>query len=216
MFIHEPLPLQKRKQNEEFDQHRPLSKIFSHRTFMSNVLIYSFATAVMFAYIASSPFVFQDHFRISPLQYSILFGMNALALTLGSLLASRFEDQEKVLQIGASGLMVMAVITVIVLFSGSSFAFFESSLFVMFLFNGLVYPSSTTLALESNRENAGTASAILGAMSFLFGGIVSPLVGIGQILYGISIAIIVCSSMVFLLVMYRMMLRRKQWVMNNQ
>ena len=159
--------------------------------------------AVMFAYISSSPFIFQEHYKLSPLIYSICFGINALALTLGSILSSRFKNQERALQLGASGLIFMAVVTVIVLFTDISYIFFESAIFIMFLFNGLIYPSATTLALESNRQNAGTASAILGAMSFLFGGIISPLVGLGNILYSTSIGIILCASIAFFLVLQR-------------
>ena len=43
-------------------------------------------------------------------------------------------------------------------------------------------------------ESPGVASAIFGAVSFLFGGIVSPLVGIGEIIQTSSILIIVCAA----------------------
>ena len=43
-------------------------------------------------------------------------------------------------------------------------------------------------------ESPGAASAIFGAVSFLFGGIVSPLVGIGEIIHTSSILIIACAA----------------------
>jgi MFS transporter, DHA1 family, multidrug resistance protein len=88
---------------------------------------------------------------------------------------------------------------VMILLSGAPFIYFEASIFIMFIFNGIIYPSSTTLALESSPNNAGTASSILGAMSFLFGGIISPLVGLGNILDSTSIGIITCSFITALL-----------------
>jgi len=203
--LKESLPKVKRNANSSSNFAKDILTTLSNKTYLSNVLIYAFSTSVMFAYISSSPFIFQEHYKISPLVYGIFFGTNAVALTLGALFSSRFRNQEKALQLGAFGLIFMSVITVISLFSGVSYIFFEASIFVMFMFNGLIYPSSTMLALESSRRNLGTASAILGAMSFLFGGIVSPLVGLGDILYSTSIAIVLCSGIVFLLILPRIL-----------
>ncbi len=157
--------------------------------------------ALMFAYISSSPFIFQEHYKLRPLTYSILFGFNALALTLGALLASFFINQVRSVHIGAFGLFLLSIVTVFILFSDAAYIYFEISIFIMFIFNGLIYASSTTLALVSNQQNAGTASALLGTIAFLFGGIISPLSGLGDILHATSIAIISCSSIVFFLVL---------------
>lgn len=204
--LKEPSTKESMADNSSSSLGKGLLALLGNKSYISNVLIFAFAMAVMFAYIASSPFIFQEHYHLSPLLYSILFGLNAVALAIGSLFASRFRNQEKALQLGAFGVIVMSVVLVATLFSGLSYVFFEMAFFVMFIFNGLIYPSSTTLALGSCHQNAGTASAILGTTQFLFGGIVSPLVGIGDILYSTSVAIVVCSLMVFLLVLQRMLL----------
>jgi len=201
--LKESLPRERRTSNSANNLLGSLVSTISNKTYLFYVLIFSFSMAVMFAYISSSPFIFQEHYNLSPLLYGVFFGINAFALATGSLLSSRFKNQEKALQIGALGLIIMAIITVIVLFSGISYIYFEASIVVMFLFNGIIYPSSTTLALQSSPRNAGTASAILGTMSFLFGGIISPLVGLGNILYATSITIILCSLIVFVLAIHR-------------
>ena len=54
-----------------------------------------------------------------------------------------------------------------------------------------------SLILNSERENTGTASAAMGASGFLFGGLVSPLVGIGNIFYTSSI-VFVCGALITL------------------
>ena len=53
---------------------------------------------------------------------------------------------------------------------------------------------STTLAMESERRYAGSASAILGAVCFAFGGIVSPIVGMGNTLVTTGIVFVVCAA----------------------
>ena len=58
---------------------------------------------------------------------------------------------------------------------------------------GMTFTSSTALAMESQRENSGTASALLGAFCFAAGGMVSPLVGLGNILSSTGVVFLVCS-----------------------
>jgi MFS transporter, DHA1 family, multidrug resistance protein len=52
------------------------------------------------------------------------------------------------------------------------------ALFVTVASIGLVFPNATALALSGHRETAGSASALLGVLQFMIGGLVSPLVGI--------------------------------------
>ena len=47
--------------------------------------------------------------------------------------------------------------------------------------------------MDCERANSGTASALFGAAGFAFGGIVSPLVGLGDILSTTGLIFFVCS-----------------------
>ena len=47
--------------------------------------------------------------------------------------------------------------------------------------------------MDSARKQAGAASALLGASGFLFGSIVSPLVGLGNMLYSTGITLVLCA-----------------------
>ena len=58
---------------------------------------------------------------------------------------------------------------------------------------GLTFTTSTTLAMECTRNESGIASALLGAAGFAFGGIVSPLVGLGNTMYSTGAVFIVCA-----------------------
>lgn len=76
---------------------------------------------------------------------------------------------------------------------GCTFWVYELLLFALLFAMGLTFTASTTLAMECAREYAGTASALLGAVCFAFGGIVSPLVGIGDTLTSTGVVFIVCA-----------------------
>ncbi|MBQ7529820.1 hypothetical protein IJT10_08000 [bacterium] len=53
----------------------------------------------------------------------------------------------------------------------------------MCFFMGMTFTVSTAMALEQVREYAGTGSAVLGASGFLLGGLVAPLVGLGNAIF---------------------------------
>lgn len=63
----------------------------------------------MFTYIAASPFIFQEHFGMSPLAYSLCFGANAVGIMLGSLAVSLFYDASGALRIGTIGFGIMSL-----------------------------------------------------------------------------------------------------------
>ena len=58
--------------------------------------------------------------------------------------------------------------------------------------------ASNTLAMDAERANAGMASALLGALGFAFGGVVSPVVGLGDCMLSTGIAFLVGSVCSFL------------------
>ena len=49
--------------------------------------------------------------------------------------------------------------------------------------------------MNEEHENAGAASALVGAIIFVFGGCVSPLVGMGNILLATSVIFFLCASL---------------------
>lgn len=78
------------------------------------------------------------------------------------------------------------------------FAVVEGLLFLMMFFFGMVMPTSTALALDLERKSAGNASALLGFTQFLFGGIVSPLTGMGNILVSTGLIIALCCIVMYI------------------
>ena len=198
--LKEPLPPERRIYVPAFSSFRTFLPLFKKRRFMGYVFIQAFVFGMIFAYISSSPFVLQEHYRLSPLLYSLCFAVNAIALIIGTTLAGRFRHIRQGMVTGVIGSFVLAVFTGLTLWYEMPIAYFETALFLNLIFGGLVLPTSTALALDSERQNAGAASAVFGAVSFLAGGIVSPLVGIGNILHTTAIIMVVSSAIAVLMI----------------
>lgn len=191
-FFKESLNDEQRQHGGVFSTFRHYIPVLRNTQFMRYVLVQAFAMGVMFTYIAASPFIFQEHFSMSPLAYSLCFGANAVAIMLGSLTVSLFPDAASALRIGTRGFGLMSLFVAAALIFATSVWWVEVSLFVFMLFLGVILPGSTTLALDLERKNSGNASALLGFLMFLFGGILSPLTGLGNMLYTTGIIIVAC------------------------
>jgi len=166
--------------------------IIKNRLFMSYVGIQSFLLGSMFAYIAASPFIFQSFYGLSAFVFSLCFGVNGAALVIGANIGGKLPNR-KALAIGVLAFVVAALYTIAVLIIQPHWLFVEIGFFAMLLLMGMTFPAISSLAMESERQYAGSASALLGFAPFFLGGVVSPLVGIGNIFYSTASVILACS-----------------------
>ena len=180
-------------------------KLMRQKYFVVYVLMFAFANGVLFSYISSASFIIQNYFGFSELVFALIFGVNALGIGIGSALSLKFKKMSNAAFFGASGLAVVSLLQLAAYALWDMFAVFEGLTFVMLVFVGYIFTGATTLAMDEGREYVGAASAIFGATGFLFGGIVSPLVGIGNIMSTTLIIIAVCalSSLTFATLTYR-------------
>lgn len=172
--------------------------VLKNKQFMLYVAVQSFAMGTMFTYISASPFIFQEHYGVSPLAYSICFGANGFAIMMGSLLSMRFQSIRRGMGTGSLLFWIMSLVVAVTLLLNIPVQGIEMAFFLQMFCLGLILPTSMTLALNMERENSGNASAILGFLTFLAGGIVSPLTGLGNMIATTAILITMCSSLTLL------------------
>lgn len=168
--------------------------IIRHRRFLYYVLQMGFAQGILFGYIASSPFIIQQHYGFSALTFSICFSANAVAIGLGAAISVKFKKPELCTLAGSIGMLLFSIAECIALSLQSDFILYEILLFILLFMMGMTFTSSTTLAMDSQCHKSGAASAFLGAVCFMFGGIVSPLVGLGNILATTGIIFVICAT----------------------
>jgi DHA1 family bicyclomycin/chloramphenicol resistance-like MFS transporter len=56
------------------------------------------------------------------------------------------------------------------------------------------------MAMDQGRQYTGAAAAIVGAIGFLFGGIVSPMVGLGETQIAAATLLVICAAIVVAMV----------------
>lgn len=146
---------------------------------------YAFAGAIaaagLFAYLAGSPFVFMKIFNVSEQHYGWIFGIIAAGLITSSQLNNVLLRKYDSAQIIKTVLLVQTIIGLL-LCIGSIFDWLNlySAIGLMFLFlscQGFSFPNSSALSLAPFTKEAGSASALMGAMQMGFGALASALVG---------------------------------------
>jgi MFS transporter, DHA1 family, multidrug resistance protein len=183
------------------------------RQFVGLALSQGLIYAGMFAYISGSPFVLQDLYGASPQQFSLIFAINGLGIILvgqgTGRLAGRFSESTLfVFGLGlalAGGLGLLAA----VLWGGGLYLVLPA-LFLVVSSVGIASTSGTSLAMQKYGHSAGSASALLGLISFIFGGIVSPLVGLGGSGTALPMSIIIAASEAGAVLCYFLLARNRQ------
>ena len=182
-------------------------QLFKNRYFVIYTLLYTFTCGVLFSYISSASFVIQGIFGFSEFGFAIIFGLNAVGIAIGSALSLRFRRIQNAALTGAVGITLFSLLDATAYMVMPEFMPYEIFTFLLLVSVGVILPSSTTMAMDEGREMAGTASAIFGASGFLFGSIVTPLVGLGNIMTTTFILLISCS----LLALFFILLAKKKF-----
>jgi len=106
-------------------------------------------------------------------------------------LSGKVGDERKALKIAGAGMLVFAIAVAAALMMHAVLPLLQVAFMGITFMFGMSQPPATALALNAERANAGTAAAAIGASGFLMGGIVSPLVGMGDIATSVSIVLVV-------------------------
>lgn len=189
----ESLPEERRQTGSVLATFVNFRSVLGNKHFVCYMLIQSFAMGVLFAYISSSPFIFQTEYGLTPVMYSVCFAFNGLAIMTGNLIVPRFGSEERALGIGACCLLIASLVLAVCLMGGWSVVAIEIGFLVLLFCVGMVLPTSTSLALALERKNSGNASAMLGFFQFTFAGLVAPLVGLGEVSVATSWVIVIAS-----------------------
>jgi DHA1 family bicyclomycin/chloramphenicol resistance-like MFS transporter len=161
---------------------RNYAKLLTDRQFMGIVLVIGLTQAGLFAYVGGSPFVFLTLHGVSPTTYSLLFGMNALALIIPSqanatlirrIGGPRLVRWSALLYALAGTLLLVATLT-------HQDSLPVTILFIVLCIAGIsmIAPTGSLIALETKASVAGAASAMIGSLRFVFGALAGVLISV--------------------------------------
>lgn len=155
------------------------------RDFIGYAVAPAFMFGTMMSFISGSPFVYIDHYGLTPGQFAWLFAANVVAMTLGSTLNSRLVPRygadvllRRAVVVPALSGAALLVCGFIELRTGAlGLAPFVPLTVLMVGSLSVILPNATACAMQRYPHMAGTASSLLGVVQFGTGAVFGTLVG---------------------------------------
>jgi DHA1 family bicyclomycin/chloramphenicol resistance-like MFS transporter len=159
----------------------PIIKGFLSVTFEPQFYTYAFAGAIafagLFAYVAGSPVVFMDVYKVSTETYGWIFAFLSIGLIGASQVNSALLKKYKSEQIIMVALLCQVAFSIIffvaVYYNLAGVAGTITFLFAFLCCIGFTNPNTIALSLAPFKKNAGTASALMGAIQMGMGALAS-------------------------------------------
>jgi len=211
--LHETLPEESRSRGGFSKTLADFGALLKDRSFVGLALAQGFVMASMFAYISGSPFVIQNLYGASPQLFSLFFAANAIGIVGAGQFAGRMAGR-----IPEQRLFVIGIITaasggaalLASVLSGAGIVFVLLSIFAAVASVGLVTTTGFSLAMHRYGHSAGSAAALLGVLSFVFGGAVAPLVGIAGTHTAVPMGVVMAGATWVAALCYTMLVRRQR------
>ncbi len=199
------LLLKETNRHPDADALRPARMLTNYRTLLvdpiyrSALLIGCGAFAALFAFISGSPFVFIEHFGMSPQQMGLAFGLNVTGFMIGSTLSGRLSRRlgpARLLRHGVWLGTICGVVLALLAFADLHHAATViAPMWGVSAAIGLILPNATALGLAGYPKMAGAAASLMGFVHMGLGAGAGMLVGHGVHSGTAALGLIVAAGM---------------------
>jgi DHA1 family bicyclomycin/chloramphenicol resistance-like MFS transporter len=158
--------------------------ILTHPQFYIYALTGAVASSGLYAYISGSPQVFIELFGVNEKQYGWIFAIIAIGVIGSSQINSlvlRKSTSEKIIPVALLFQSVIGLVLVALAFFHYSELYTTIGLIFLYLCcQGFIFPNASALTLAAFGHNAGSASALMGAIQMGIGATASAAVSVLQ------------------------------------
>ncbi|TXH53226.1 MAG: Bcr/CflA family efflux MFS transporter [Bacteroidia bacterium] len=177
------------------------AEVLKNKQFLTYALTGALTASALYAYIAGSPHVFMEIFKVSSKEYGLIFAVIASGLIIATQLNNVLLNHFRSYQIIPKSIIMQCVIGIILLL-GFYFHLFNiyatiAACCCFLACQGLIFPNASALAIAPFSKNAGSASALLGCIQMAFGALSSGLVSYFQTGNALPMAIVMLLCVVF-------------------
>jgi DHA1 family bicyclomycin/chloramphenicol resistance-like MFS transporter len=178
----ETLPPERRRSSGVGGTLRGYRALLRDRPYVGLVVVAGLTMAGLFSYVSGSAFVYQEEFGLDEQQFGLLFGAGAFwliaATQLNPVLLRRWSPAQVLVGGTIAGAVAGGALVGLSTTGLGGLWAVTAALWAVLFACGLALPNAPALALSRHGEAAGTAAALLGAIQFGVGALVSPVVGL--------------------------------------
>ncbi len=170
-FLPETLAPENRKPFSPSSLLESLVFLFRDRSFLGFTLIGGLGMAGLFAFIGNASFVYMTHFGLTPLQFGLAFGVNAVGLMVANQFSATMMARlgsVRLIRLATACYAGLAVLLLVLFLVGvDSFWIMAGLLMVVNMFFGFFSPAAAVLTLEEHGRMAGAAASLSGTLQML-------------------------------------------------
>lgn len=164
---------------------RNYASVLNHREGMGYICAAAASFAGLFAFVTASPFLYLEHFSLSPAVYPFVFGVNVVVIALSNrvniyLLKKRTPQQNLRLGLTVQLFAASALVAVMLL----DLASLPVVVVLVMMFTGmigLITPNAISSLLDHFGHISATATALLGGIQFGSGALAGMMVGLFEV-----------------------------------
>lgn len=145
-------------------------QIFKVRKFLIYSTLAGLANGALMIYVANGPFLIMEYGQFSGDVFSLIIGVNALGLMIGSYLTTVMQRYVRTSTLVKYSLLFMGAISLILFATMYMEMGIIPILVVLFFYVfpiGILFPTTTELAITPFVHNSGTASALFGSIQLM-------------------------------------------------
>lgn len=149
---------------------RRLGTVLKNPNFTSLLIVFSLVSAASLAFVSASSYIYQEEFGLSEQSYSFYFALNAVGLIAGPLLylwLSRHISRRTIVTSGFTAVIGGGLL--VCFFGNMGPLIFALALFPASLMGSSVRPLGAFLMLDQQKEDTGSASALINCSGLVFG-----------------------------------------------
>jgi DHA1 family bicyclomycin/chloramphenicol resistance-like MFS transporter len=171
---------------------------FREKKFLGFAMAGAIGAGSIFAFVTGAPLTFLSYFHLNEQQFGWVFAIIASGIISASQLNTLLLKRRTSFQIVSFALPAQFLVgSLMVVGAYMDFLNMYSLIFLLFImlaFQGLIFPNMATIALKPIEKNAGSASALMGALQMAIGSLSASFVSLLFTGDSTAMALIMCGS----------------------
>jgi DHA1 family bicyclomycin/chloramphenicol resistance-like MFS transporter len=142
----------------------------SHPAFIRYALVRSVSNSAAFSFVTASPFVFTHLYSLNKQQFSYVFSCSAVGFICAGILNARllkYFEPHTITRYAIFFQILTGILIITVVYFNAAFLLLLGLILIFLFMLGLILPNATALYIGSIPDYGGSASALIGSMSYL-------------------------------------------------
>jgi DHA1 family bicyclomycin/chloramphenicol resistance-like MFS transporter len=180
----------------------------SHPAFINYALVRSVSNSAAFSFVTASPFVFTQLYALSKQQFGYVFSGSAVGFICAGIFNARllrYFEPHTITKYAIFSQIVSGLIIIGVVYFKAPFPLLLAMILIFLFMLGLILPNSTALYIGAVSSHGGSASALIGSMSYLSAFLITSLLTLlhNDTAYPMFLMMLACAVLAFCCLHFR-------------